>query len=232
MMDIKKQKQQRIDFIRKIYSVAFTEYSSSPTSVCFGLSKYRAYNFSTREFIENGVAREGYIIGESLGLTETEVDNIVVYFSANEVGYMSASLGLMQFSITQLGIMYVENFEEETILPIQINYNTTSVGNIYSPTQFQQGSINSPQSQTLSYTQKTVKDFFTLLQTAIKELPINQREDFEGEIKYAEKQLNKGNDISSQLLNVGKLMKDVGMNVFANVLASPIFEIVKPMIGL
>ena len=79
-----------------------------------------------------------------------------------------------------------------------------------------------------NYSQADITEFFKLLNKDIESLESEKADDFRTEIEYASKQINKGKDIKSQLKNIGGLMKDVGINVLANVIASPIYEIVKP----
>jgi hypothetical protein len=87
--------------------------------------------------------------------------------------------------------------------------NTINVGSVNAPAQFQQNSNHSIQS-------------------------VNEqiRKDFAMEMDYAITQLQKDKDIKPQLLNIGALMKAVGMGTFTNLLAAPIFELIKPYLGL
>ena len=111
-MDLKEEKQKRKKFLYEVYQAAKNAQPTSPTSVYFGLSKGQLYNMQTKEFINNDEKRGGYIIGERLGLTQVEVDSIVIHFSNNEVGYMISTLGIGQFKITNRGIAYLESLEE------------------------------------------------------------------------------------------------------------------------
>jgi hypothetical protein len=231
-MDFKKEKENRIKFLREIYKISKEGVPTSPTSAFFGLSKTRPYNMITKEFKDNDKERGGYIIGEQLGLTQQEVDSIVIYFSDNEIGYMRSTLGLGQFNITQSGIRYLESLEDEPFVPFQINHNQISIGDINSPTQFQQGSNHSFQTQEIAYAKENINELFVLLKSDFDKLSINVREDLQSEMEYASKQLEKGKNVKTQLLNIGGLLKDVGINVFANLIASPIFEIIKPALGL
>lgn len=231
-MDLKAEKQKRINYLREIYKYAKECAPTSPTSAFFGLSKTRPYNMRTQEFGNNDEERGGYIIGEQLGLNQQEVDNIVTYFSNGDVGYMSSTLGLALFNITQRGIMYLESLEEEQFIPLQIQQNRITVGDINSPTQFQQGSTHSSQAQEITYSQENISKLFTLLKADIEKLNVELKEDLKSEMDYALRQLGKGKSIKTQLSNIGGLIKDVGINVFANLIASPIFEIMKPALGL
>jgi rRNA maturation endonuclease Nob1 len=145
---------------------------------------------------------------------------------------MSSTLGLGQFNITQRGVIYLESLEEEPFVPIQVQNNYITLRDINSPTQFQQGTKKSTQMQEIKQASEDIKELFNLVQADIKNLSINIQDEFKSEINYAVRQLEKGKDITTQLLNVGNLIKDVGINVFANLLASPIFEILKPSLDL
>jgi len=52
------------------------------------------------------------------------------------------------------------------------------------------------------------------------------------EMDYALSQLKHGRDVKSQISNISRLIKDVGIGTFSNLLAAPIFEVVKPLLGL
>ncbi|GAA4100566.1 hypothetical protein [Mucilaginibacter panaciglaebae] len=110
--------------------------------------------------------------------------------------------------------------------------NSINLGNINAPVQFQQNSENSVQTQ-YNYSQKDqVKELFNLLTKDIEMVNEKIRSDFAMEMNYAVAQLAKDKDIKPQLLSIGGIIKDVGIGTFTNLLASPIYEIVKPMLGL
>ena len=231
-MDLKLEKQKRIKFLFEVYKEAKKESPISPDSVFFGLSKTRRYNMKSQQFVDSEEERYGYIIGERIGLTQEEVDAFVMYYCSREVRYMTSFIGLTEFGITQRGIMYLESLDEEPQIPIQINNNTIHVGDVSSPLQIQQNSSNSSQTQNIEISQTDFNEFAKLLRLDIQNLEDGQKEDFNTEIEYAQKQLDKGKSITVQLKNIGGLIRDVGVNVFANVLASPIWEILKPFLGL
>lgn len=110
--------------------------------------------------------------------------------------------------------------------------NTINIGNINAPTQFQQDSNNSIQTQNINPDIESLGTFFNLLRKDIELLSSNLKEEFESEINYSIRQLEKGKQIKEQLLNIGGLIKDVGINVFANLIASPIYESFKLLLGI
>lgn len=109
---------------------------------------------------------------------------------------------------------------------------TINTGNINAPVQIQQKSSNSNQSQNLNYNSENVKEFFSVIKSDIQKMDQKIREDFDLEIGYAVKQLEKGNDITTQLFNLGSLIKEVGLSMFTNLISSGIFEIIKPSLGI
>ncbi len=125
-----------------------------------------------------------------------------------------------------------ENNAEKDKIGQVVNNNTIQFGDIHAPFQFQQSSNHSIQTQSNHYRTEDIQKVFELLSKDIQKINEKIREDFAMEMDYAVKQLNKGKDIKPQLLNIGTLMKDVGLGVFANVIASPIYEVIKPSLGL
>ena len=231
-MNLKKNKENRIKFLREIYEISYKKAPSSPESVSFGLSKDNKYNFKTGQIINNDDEKGGFIVGRELGLDEQEVENIVIHFS--NMGYMSATLGLKRFNITFPGIKYLENLEEEeeeVETPMQ-NNNHINIGTVNAPVQLLQGSNHSTQTQNVHYSQENIHEFFSLLRADIVTLKAELQEDFNSEIEYAIKQQAKGKDVKQQLSNIVSLMKNIGINVFCNVIASPISGIMNPYLGL
>jgi hypothetical protein len=110
--------------------------------------------------------------------------------------------------------------------------NTINVGSVNAPAQFQQNSNHSIQSQHNHYQKEDIKQAFELIEKDIQNVNEQIRKDFAMEMDYAITQLQKDKDIKPQLLNIGALMKAVGMGTFTNLLAAPIFELIKPYLGL
>ncbi|MXN91104.1 hypothetical protein GR160_07660 [Flavobacterium sp. Sd200] len=119
-----------------------------------------------------------------------------------------------------------------TDLKHEVNYNTINMGAVNAPIQFQQSSHNSTQTQHNHYKNDDVKAAFDLLSKDIQKVNEQIRNDFAMEMDYAVTQLERNRDIKPQLMNIGSLMKDVGLGTFTNLLAAPIFEVVKPFLGL
>lgn len=110
--------------------------------------------------------------------------------------------------------------------------NTISIGNVNAPLQFQQSSDHAVQTQHNHYLQGQIIEAFELLKKDMSNIDAQIRADFAIEMTYAVTQLEKNKDVRPQLLNIGGLIKDVGIGTFTNLLAAPIFEIIKPLLGL
>jgi hypothetical protein len=112
------------------------------------------------------------------------------------------------------------------------NNGKLNIENINAPTQIQ---INSPYStlnQETTYSNQDITDFFEQLKLEIQNIENEIKEELLIEINTASKNLNKGKNINSRLLTIGALMKDIGINVFANLVATPMFIFIKPYLGL
>ena len=123
---------------------------------------------------------------------------------------------------------WLESKEENT----KVATYSISTGDVHAPIQIQQNSNYSSQKQQISYNASDVKDFFSILRHDIEKLDVSIREDFEMEMKYALKQLEKENDIKPQLLNIGSLISNVGLPIFTSLTSSGIFEVIKPFLGI
>ncbi|TKC04239.1 hypothetical protein [Pedobacter frigoris] len=121
---------------------------------------------------------------------------------------------------------------KKSLTPNTVNNNTINVGSVNAPVQFQQSSDHSVQTQHNHYQKEHVKEVFDLITRDIQNLNEQIRNDFTMEMNYAVAQLEKDRDIKPQLLSLGSLMKDVGVGTFTNLLAAPIFEVIKPLLGL
>lgn len=113
-----------------------------------------------------------------------------------------------------------------------VNNNTINVGNIHAQTQFQQSSDHSVQTQHNSPTKAVMDEAFALLRADIQKLDEQIRKDFSMEMDYAVAQLAKDKDIKSQLTNIGNMISQVGIGMFSSLLAAPVFEVIKPHLGL
>lgn len=109
---------------------------------------------------------------------------------------------------------------------------TLKTGDVNSPIQFQINSDNSSQSQTLNYSSEDIIKLFEVLKNDLDKLDKNLREDLQTEIENAKKQFEKGKDIKTRLLTIGELIKDIGIGVFTSLVSSPIYELMKPLLGV
>lgn len=123
---------------------------------------------------------------------------------------------------------WLESKDEKAIL----GSYTIQMGDINAPLQIQQNSSYSSQHQKINYNPTDLVTLFDALRLDIVKLDQSIREDFDLEMNYAVRQLEKNNDVKPQLLNIGKLIKDVGLPIFTNLISSSAFEIVKPFLGI
>ncbi|RFN58615.1 hypothetical protein [Marixanthomonas ophiurae] len=105
-------------------------------------------------------------------------------------------------------------------------------GDINSPAQFQINSNNSVQKQNVEYSNENVKELFELIKKDLKKLNITEQEELKYEIRNAENKFDKGKDIHNRLLIIGDLIKDIGIGVFTSLVSSPLYEIMKPLLGI
>lgn len=117
------------------------------------------------------------------------------------------------------------------ITPYTVN-NNINFGTVNAPVQLQQNSNQSVQTQHNHMQKEQLNDFFNLLRKDIQQVDKAVREDFAMEMDHAIAKLQKERDIKPNLLIIGSLMRDVGIGTFTNLLAAPIFELVKPYLGL
>lgn len=145
---------------------------------------------------------------------------------------------LKKLNNSEVCVTFLEEWIEEkttikkTIPPHTVNNNTINVGTVNAPTQFQQNTDYSVQTQHNHLQKDEIKEFLEILREDIQKADESIRNDFALEMDYAIAQLKKDRDVKPQLLTIGSLMKDVGIGTFTNVLASPIYAILRPLLGL
>ena len=131
----------------------------------------------------------------------------------------------------------VENWLEGSGVPNRqavpsITNNHITTGNINVPTQFQQGAGSFYQVQDVQRQDMNIDEALELIRQGIRRIEHELKDDLLSEVSNAKKYLDKGKEVSSRLLTVGSLVKDVGISVFANLVASPIYESTKQLFGL
>jgi len=118
------------------------------------------------------------------------------------------------------------NYRKDNII------KTIQFGDINAPTQIQVDSSHSQQTQSITYSKEDISELFSLIRADLEYVRSDFKEDLKNEIENAIRYLERGKDIKSRLLTIGSLVKDIGINVFANLIASPIFELLKPALGI
>lgn len=113
----------------------------------------------------------------------------------------------------------------------QIN-NTINIENLNAPTQFVQNSDNAQIVQNINNSNEEILNILSLIRKDLEKAKPEQKADLIAEIDYAERQIGRKKDAKNTLLEIGSLIKDVGINVFANLVASPIYDAAKPLLGL
>ena len=230
MSDVKKN---RIEYLRAIYTKAKEQDPVNPISLRFGLSKYGKLVDGHVELNENESG--GYMIGETLGLTKTEVDAIVIHYCSLERQYLSSGLGMRMVGITQRGIDYLEHLDEQPESATAFTSNVINISGVEnSAFQFQQGTEGSSQQQHAEISTNDFNKFCELIETDLKSAKITEaiKTEILEELEYAKKQHTRKRPIVEQLKNIGGFIKKIGIGVFTSLAASPLFEIIKPHIGL
>lgn len=144
-MSFKKDKENRNQYLLKVYEKATSVAPESPTSVPFGLSTTKAYDFSTGKYVEDD-SDAGFKIGEEIGLERGEIRNIA--HALCDLGYLTSGLGLQFIMLTREGIEYLESLEDTPLVPLQ-TINHYAFGNI-SNAQIQVNTNNSIQQNIMS----------------------------------------------------------------------------------
>lgn len=227
-MNLKEEKEARLKYIRKVYSLIKEEDPISPTSLIVGLSRYGKMINGKFELSEK--KSSGYIIGKDLGLSMDQVDAIVSYYVSK--GYFSSFIGMGAFQFTDDGIEYVENLDElNSSYPLNF-INVT--GDINGNLQIQQASTSSNQTQNVSINKTNFKEFYEALSKDLSNMDLSEdlKEDILSELEYAKRQNSKDKNITQQMENIGCLLKEVGIGVFTNLVASPVFELIRPTLGV
>jgi hypothetical protein len=117
------------------------------------------------------------------------------------------------------------------------SWNQQSNHSIYlqgvnAPVQLLIDSPNASQTQEIHYTKEEINDFLSRLQKDADNLKHDLKEELLLEIQTAQSQLNRGKPITSKIKGLLILAKEIGIGVFTNLAASPIFETLKPSLGL
>ncbi|QNN43984.1 hypothetical protein [Pedobacter roseus] len=126
----------------------------------------------------------------------------------------------------------IEPKKNHKIIPQNITNNNITVGNINAPTQLQQDSVHSNQTQHNKIKKDELSQVLELIRLDIKNMDEQIRKDFDMELTYAATKLQRERDIQPQLINLGGLIKDVGVNLFTSLISAPIYDSIKPLLGL
>jgi len=75
-------------------------------------------------------------------------------------------------------------------------------------------------------------EFYKLLKSDLSEKNSEEVNDLNKELERTKELLEKGKDVKNRFPVIGDLMKDISINTFASLIASPIYETVKPLLGI
>lgn len=200
---LKKQLEEKNNFLKRAYENAIEYAPSSPLSV-------------TIKPIEFGKS-----IGYDMDTTRRIVNELV------DDNYLTSTLGMGMIMITKNGLNYLREVEmQNTAIP---NFNI-NVGN-NSNVQFQQGNINSTQNLYIDKNEKEeyekfsneIKNNFDLITNY---LDSNSKEDLDIEIQYLDKNLNRRNPkkelVKNIVSNVFDILKSVPANIIANIITAQV----------
>ena len=132
-------------------------------------------------------------------------------------------------------IDYLEDLGEQPETATAFTSNMINISGVEtSAFQFQQGTEGSSQQQHAEISTNDFNKFCELIETDLKSARITEaiKTEILEELEYAKKQHNRKGPIVEQLKNIGGFIKKIGIGVFTSLAASPLFEIIKPHIGL
>ena len=112
------------------------------------------------------------------------------------------------------------------------NLTNLQVGDINAPTQFLVNSDNSSQNQTIHYNKEDLKQLLNDLRSDLAQIEKGTAEELRSEIDKVFQQLEAKKNVTYRLLTIGDIVKNVGYGVFSNLIASPVYENLKPLLGL
>lgn len=107
-----------------------------------------------------------------------------------------------------------------------------SFGDINSPSQFQINTNSSVQKQSILYSNEDVREFLKMIKNDLINLNSEEQKELEYEITKTEKNLNNGKDVKNRLSIIGESIKEIGIGTFTNLISSPVYEIIKPYLGI
>ena len=126
----------------------------------------------------------------------------------------------------------INEWLKENTEPMKDNVNKLNIGDINAPTQILIDSNGAVQNQTVNYSKESILELFELIKTDLIDMQSEFKDDLLTEVENATKHLKNNKDITSRLKTIGGLIKDIGINVFANLAAAPLYDNIKPLLGM
>jgi len=202
---LRKQLEEKNNYLKKAYEEAIKFSPSSPLSV-------------TINPIELGKS-----IGYELDTTKRIVNELI------QDGYLESTIGMGIIMVTHWGLMYLNDMELKNTNTVIPNFNINVGDN--SNFQFQQGTTNSSQNIEIQASEKDdyknflkeIRDNITTIENYLKH---DEKEDLHVEVEYLDKTLNKNNPkkelINTIISNITDILKSVPANVIANIITTQI----------
>lgn len=203
VLNMKKQLQEKNQYLERAYEAACEYYPNNPTSVF----------------------HDPILIGNEIGFDEITIERVVNELI--EEGYLRGDIGLTVIAITRSGVEYLRTISESTKTePLGIHFNVGNNSNV----QFQQGTNNS--SQTLSIDgqdEQSILQAMSELKVNINELRNYLSEDDVETIlndssyiidNFTRKNVNRS-IFDSMLNGIKDVLKAVPSSVIANIITNP-----------
>lgn len=224
-MSFAAEKKTRDAFLFALYQEAKKANPSCPEAARIGFSKFLFYNPAKGQVVNNDHERGGYIIGERLGLSESQVDAFLHRFQDDN--HMELTMGFHLGNLTSRGIRYLERLEIEPTLSVPSKTNNITIHNGSGTVQIQNESNHSNQIQEINPTRQDMEKIFALIEKDIAHLPETEKQAFTVEMDYARKQMERGKSPKPQFLNIGELIQQYGPAVMTSLYASIIWDTFK-----
>lgn len=126
----------------------------------------------------------------------------------------------------------INEWLKENTEPMKDNVNKLNIGDINAPTQIVIDSNGAVQNQTVNYSSESILELFELIKADLKNMESDLKDELLIEVENATRHLQNNKDITSRLKTIGVLIKDIGINVFANLAAAPLYDHIKPLLGM
>ena len=213
-MQIRDLNEKRIAYLQAVAEAALEYAPDAPFSACFGLWDEHSGSTSANE------RPAGFVIGENLGLSKQEVKSIVLQLASQPLHYLQATLGLRQFYLTPDGLEYVLSLGKGMASGISITNNSIVMGDNANASIHQgyfssEGDINGGQHFQI----------VAVMGYIIQSLSMAEGEsadELRAEANNLKRDVERGRDIGPRGKILGRLLKEMGMELPANLCSGSI----------